>query len=116
MFCAHRRFPCFPWNGGDLTCTAACGYTAQCASYTEYEFAWCAKHPDQYLSGHGKCTKGGDPWWNTYCIDFNVSKPPTGMESSAAYPELATPPVSVPGVAPDFDPNEPSSAAYPDVE
>ena len=116
VYCEHRRFPCWPWQGGDLTCTAACGYTSQCVWYTDYEMSWCARHPGQYMPGHGQCTRGGDCWWNTYCIDWNISLVPSGTESTSADPSQATPPAAprVRELREPVDPNEPSTAAYPD--
>jgi hypothetical protein len=115
-YCEHRRFACWPWQG-DLQCTAACGYTSQCVWYTDYEMSWCARHPGQYLPGHGQCTKGGDCWWNTYCINWNISLVPRGTESTSFDPSQATPP-EAPGILElldPVDPNEPSTAAYPDA-
>ncbi len=115
-YCQHRRFPCWPWMGGDLTCSTACGYTAQCIWYTDFEVWWCATHKGQYMPGHGQCTKGGDCWWNTYCVDWRISVAPGGTESTAADPSQAVPP-ELPDARSDaaVDPNQPSTAAYPDV-
>jgi hypothetical protein len=110
-YCQHRRYPCWPWMGGDLTCSTACGYTAQCTWYTEYEMHWCTTHKGQYMPGHGQCTTGGDCWWNTYCLDWNISVAPGGTESTAANPEQAAPPIPTTGTV---DPREPSTAAYPE--
>lgn len=88
----------------------------QCTWYTDHEMQWCATHKGQYMPGHGQCTKGGDCWWNTYCVDWDISVAPGGTESTAADPSQAVPP-ELPAARSDaaVDPNQPSTAAYPDV-
>lgn len=68
--CDHRGMTCWPWLGGDNECEVACGPGYYCIWYEPEETDWCIRHPGQNYRGNPAkpCTKGGDAWWNTYCV------------------------------------------------
>jgi hypothetical protein len=67
--CEPRNYPCNPFDRfANGVCQIICGGDGYCLDYSAVEYAWCARHPDQFF-GPGKwCMPNGDPYWQTRCL------------------------------------------------
>ena len=70
--CNPRNYPCDPHdpfaNGVcQIICEGNGSGNGHCMPYTAVEDAYCAAHPDHFISASKYCDYLGDPTWDTHC-------------------------------------------------
>lgn len=66
--CDPVNYPCDPLDRfANGVCQRICGGGGYCLKYSAIEYAWCAAHPGKGFGPGKRCSRDGDPLWQTHC-------------------------------------------------